>query len=328
MGNDEHSVGMREIIDIKHGGIEKYGIVCVYLGTSVPVEKLLDAAIEHAADVVLLSTVITHGEVHRQNMEKIADLAAEKGVRDKLLLISGGTQVTDEPRQELGHGRWLRPRHQGSPGGELHGRGAARAARRGRGRGGHVNQSGAVEQMVEGAARGEPRAAGGDRAATVVDALVAEIGSTTTVVSAFDGLREVEPRRHASWGKASRRPVARRRRRNPGRVARARLETVTGPLQPRALLATSSAAGGLRMTVHGLTAKMTARAAREAALGAGGVVEYQTAGKLRRHDLRRIEEARPSLIMLAGGVEGGDVETVLQCSAHGALAPADRGLRR
>jgi hypothetical protein len=32
----------------------------------------------------------------------------------------------------------------------------------------------------------------------------------------------------------------------------------------------SSAAGGLRMTVHGLTYSMTARAAREAALGAGG----------------------------------------------------------
>jgi D-ornithine 4,5-aminomutase subunit beta len=102
VGNDEHSVGMREIIDIKHGGIEKYGIVCVYLGTSVPVEKLLDAAIEHAADVVLLSTVITHGEVHRQNMEKIADLAAEKGVRDKLLLISGGTQVTYELARSWG----------------------------------------------------------------------------------------------------------------------------------------------------------------------------------------------------------------------------------
>ena len=40
------------------------------------------------------------------------------------------------------------------------------------------------------------------------------------------------------------------------------------------------------MTVHGLTAKMTAMAAREAALGAGGVVEYQTAGKLRRQTWR------------------------------------------
>ena len=41
------------------------------------------------------------------------------------------------------------------------------------------------------------------------------------------------------------------------------------------------------MTVHGLTQRMTAMAAREAALGAGGVVEYVTAGRLRDHDLRR-----------------------------------------
>jgi len=65
------------------------------------------------------------------------------------------------------------------------------------------------------------------------------------------------------------------------------------------------------MTVHGLTQRMTAMAAREAALGAGAVITYQTAGLLRDHDLRRVEEARPSLILLAGGVEGGDCETVL-----------------
>jgi uncharacterized protein (TIGR01319 family) len=65
------------------------------------------------------------------------------------------------------------------------------------------------------------------------------------------------------------------------------------------------------MTVHGLTQRMTAMAAREAALGAGAVVTYQTAGLLRERDLRQIEEARPSLILLAGGVEGGDCETVL-----------------
>ncbi len=94
-------------------------------------------------------------------------------------------------------------------------------------------------------------------------------------------------------------------------AARAALEEQTGPLAPRLTLATSSAAGGLRMTVHGLTQRMTAMAAREAALGAGAVVTYQTAGLLRDHDLRKIEETRPSLMLLAGGVEGGDCETVL-----------------
>jgi D-ornithine 4,5-aminomutase subunit beta len=96
VGEDEHSVGMREIIDIKHGGLEKWGFHVTHLGTSVPVEKVLDAAIEHAAQVVLISTIITHGDMHRRNMEKLADLAEEKGVRDKLVLIAGGTQVTNK----------------------------------------------------------------------------------------------------------------------------------------------------------------------------------------------------------------------------------------
>ncbi|MRS12379.1 MAG: LuxR family transcriptional regulator [Actinobacteria bacterium] len=102
VGEDEHSVGMREIIDIKHGGLEKWGFRVTYLGTSVPIEKVLDAAIEHAASAVLISTIITHADVHREMMEKLSALAEEKGVRDKLLLIAGGTQVNDEIARESG----------------------------------------------------------------------------------------------------------------------------------------------------------------------------------------------------------------------------------
>ncbi|HET6499010.1 MAG TPA: D-ornithine 4,5-aminomutase subunit OraE [Coriobacteriia bacterium] len=102
VGSDEHSVGMREIIDIKHGGLEKWGFEVEYLGTSVPIEKVVDAAIEHAASAVLISTIITHGEVHRIMMQKLADLAEEKGVRDRLLLVAGGTQVTGELARSWG----------------------------------------------------------------------------------------------------------------------------------------------------------------------------------------------------------------------------------
>lgn len=90
VGEDEHSVGLREIIDIKHGGIEKYGIKCIYLGTSVPISKLIDAAIETNADAILMSTIISHDDIHYKNMKKIHELAIEKGVRDKLIIIAGG----------------------------------------------------------------------------------------------------------------------------------------------------------------------------------------------------------------------------------------------
>ncbi len=102
IGEDEHSVGMREIIDIKHGGLEGFGIKCFYLGTSVPVQKVIDAAIEIDADAILVSTIITHADVHRLNMCRLHELCIEKGVRDKLLLIGGGTQVTNEIAVECG----------------------------------------------------------------------------------------------------------------------------------------------------------------------------------------------------------------------------------
>jgi len=102
VGEDEHSVGLREIIDIKHGGIEKYGIECLYLGTSVPIQKLIDAAIETHADAVLMSTIISHDEIHYKNMKKAHEYAIEKGVRDQLIIISGGTQVQSALAKQAG----------------------------------------------------------------------------------------------------------------------------------------------------------------------------------------------------------------------------------
>lgn len=74
----------------------------------------------------------------------------------------------------------------------------------------------------------------------------------------------------------------------------------------------SSAAGGLRMTVHGLTVSMTARAAREASLGAGAIVTMVTAGALASYDLDEIREIRPNVVLLAGGVDGGERGVVLR----------------
>ena len=102
VGQDEHSVGLKETLDIKHGGIEKFGVKYLYLGTSCPVEKLVDAAIETNAGAILASTIITHDDVHVKNMRKIHELCVEKGIRDKVVLICGGTQVSHEIAREAG----------------------------------------------------------------------------------------------------------------------------------------------------------------------------------------------------------------------------------
>lgn len=77
------------------------------------------------------------------------------------------------------------------------------------------------------------------------------------------------------------------------------------------MLATSSAAGGLKITVHGLMEEMTVKAAREAALGAGGNIRMVTAGNIRNSDLKKIKEINPNLIIIAGGTDYGERDTSL-----------------
>ncbi|MFI5398034.1 MAG: D-ornithine 4,5-aminomutase subunit OraE [Candidatus Binatia bacterium] len=102
VGEDEHSVGLHEILDIKHGGIEKYGFRCHDLGTSVPIERLLDVAEQTGARAVLISTIVTHAHVHEEHMRRLHTLVQQRGLRPRLVLVAGGTQVTDELARECG----------------------------------------------------------------------------------------------------------------------------------------------------------------------------------------------------------------------------------
>ena len=87
---------------------------------------------------------------------------------------------------------------------------------------------------------------------------------------------------------------------------------LNGRLQAPEIFINSSAAGGLRMTVHGLTHSMTARAAREAALGAGAIIKLVTVGRLDETDLDEIQDIQPNIILLAGGVDYGEKKIVIR----------------
>lgn len=73
-----------------------------------------------------------------------------------------------------------------------------------------------------------------------------------------------------------------------------------------------SAAGGLSMSVHGLVADMTVKAAKEAALGAGAVIKYSTAGRILDFDLETIKDLNPKLILLTGGVDHGEKKIIIE----------------
>jgi len=76
-------------------------------------------------------------------------------------------------------------------------------------------------------------------------------------------------------------------------------------------LATSSAAGGLRIVAIGLVADLTAEAARRAALGAGGKIVGTFAGELARSDRSEILRLAPDLVVLAGGTDGGERKCII-----------------
>lgn len=142
-----------------------------------------------------------------------------------------------------------------------------------------------------------------------LDLLVAEIGSTTTVVNAFSDL-DTNP---SFIGQGQAATTVAEGNVNIGlQSAIDDLESrLNRKIEYKDLLATSSAAGGLKMTVHGLVYDMTVKAAKEAALGAGANIKSITAGKLRKSDLKKIQEINPNIILIAGGVDYGERDTAL-----------------
>jgi len=76
-------------------------------------------------------------------------------------------------------------------------------------------------------------------------------------------------------------------------------------------LACSSAAGGLKIIAIGLVPELTVEAAKRAALGAGAKIVGTYAYELTEDDLESIEKARPDLVLLAGGTDGGNKEVIL-----------------
>jgi len=75
-------------------------------------------------------------------------------------------------------------------------------------------------------------------------------------------------------------------------------------------LASSSAAGGLKMVTIGLVKELTAEAARRAALGAGAKLVGAFAYRLTKGDIAAIAAHEPDIILLAGGTDGGNADVI------------------
>ena len=139
-----------------------------------------------------------------------------------------------------------------------------------------------------------------------IDCLVAEIGSTTTVVNAFNihsepvaflgrGMHQTTVDTDVNIGLTN-------------AINDLKRNLNVEELTYDELLASSSAAGGLKITVHGLVYEMTAKAAKEAALNAGANLHLITANRLDLDQIEKIKSIKPNMIIIAGGTDFGEKE--------------------
>lgn len=134
--------------------------------------------------------------------------------------------------------------------------------------------------------------------------VLVDIGSTFTKVTAVDMEKRVVQSRSAAPTTPADVSVGLQN-------ALEGLNLAKGVLQPARVLACSSAAGGLRMVAIGLVEDLTAKAAKQAALGAGARVLKTFSFQLTEEDREEIISLRPDIILLAGGTDGGNTENIL-----------------
>ncbi len=106
--SDAHTVGIDAIMNMKgynhHYGLERYrNFKAINMGAQVPVEDLIQKAIEEKADAILVSQIVTQKNIHIKNLTRLIELAEAENIRDKILFICGGPRISHELAIELGY---------------------------------------------------------------------------------------------------------------------------------------------------------------------------------------------------------------------------------
>ncbi len=94
--------------------------------------------------------------------------------------------------------------------------------------------------------------------------------------------------------------------------ALAKMEQQIGKMDFKERLACSSARGGFRLIVIGLTQSLTTEAAKRAVLGAGARILKVYAPLITDQDLQEMAKLEPDAILLAGGTDGGNQSYIIQ----------------
>ncbi|MCR4784141.1 MAG: cobalamin-dependent protein [bacterium] len=106
-GFDAHTVGIDAIMNMKgynhHFGLERYSQIEAHnLGAQVPNEKLIDYAVKVNADAILVSQIVTQKDIHIKNLTEFIELLEARGLRERFILIVGGSRISNKLALELG----------------------------------------------------------------------------------------------------------------------------------------------------------------------------------------------------------------------------------
>jgi len=94
IGADVHAVGI-QILDF---AFREAGFHVINLGVMVSQEEYIEAAIESAADAIIVSSLYGHGELDCRGLREKCDEAGLKGI---LLYVGGNIVVGKQPFEEV-----------------------------------------------------------------------------------------------------------------------------------------------------------------------------------------------------------------------------------
>ena len=94
IGSDTHIVGNR----ILGMALEKAGYTVVALGALTPADEFIKAAVETAADAIMVSSLYGQGELDCRDFR---NLCIEAGLEDILLYVGGNLVVGKQPWAEV-----------------------------------------------------------------------------------------------------------------------------------------------------------------------------------------------------------------------------------
>jgi 5-methyltetrahydrofolate--homocysteine methyltransferase len=92
---DLHDIGKGLVASMLEGG----GFDVIDLGVDVPAEKFATEAVEHNADIIAVSALLTTTMV---GMKNVVEAACEAGLQDRCRIIIGGAPVTQQFADSIG----------------------------------------------------------------------------------------------------------------------------------------------------------------------------------------------------------------------------------